>query len=1265
MKWINATDLNAWADRLDSRSRLPEVIRGLIHATAEQPRRVDFRSEESVQLGGWDGLVEVGETHPYLPLGYSGWELGAGKDIKEKADEDYQKRTANPGDLEPSKTTFIFVTPRRWAKKQDWINTRRAEGTWSDVRAYDADDLEQWLELAPAVGAWLAVLIGKYPPGVRSLVNVWDEFSLSTSPSLPKELLVAGREAATKTVGEWLSGPASALNLEADSAAEALAFFASALLSLPDSEAAHWVWRAIVTGDACALRQLASDARPLVLCWFSEDDSAVGVAISNGHHVLMPSGRGRPGTLASDAADVVVKLPRIPREDFVRLMVAAGLAKEKAEYFSRETARSIPVLQRRIPATGRPPIPGWAKPENAQSLTPILLAGSWVESNTSDCGVLQELGGTEYDQIGKTAARWVLESDGPVQRIADEWSLISPLDAWHLLSRTLTGRDLDRFSAAAIRVLSIEDPALELPPKDRWLSGVQEKRIPHSASLRAGLAQTLCLLASIAQRVGISAKEEAHLYVDRVVRGLLGNRPGWKRWYSLSGLLPLLAEASPDSFLRALEDELAKEKPEVMELFAEEGWMAHSAHTGLLWALENLAWFPTYLGRVTVLLGKLARLDPGGKLANRPSKSLREIFLTWRPQTAATSEQRMASIDLLLVRTPEVAWNLLIDLLPKGHDFASPTHEPRWRERDEVKPMTRGEYYKVAGMIIEKAISVAYSEPKRLKDLVPELAWFSPSSREQFLDALTKYVEGRSDKPDDLELWECLRDFCNRHRRFAGADWTLPESELQKIDPVVLRLRPESKIDQSLWLFNDWHPHLPISGIELSEVAAKIEAARRDALATIYSAHGFQGLCSLARAVKHPAFVGHAAADLPVTASFAEELLNATLGQEEHSLRIAGVQFARRLIQIGNSAWYENTLSKIYPKWSATAKADFLIAMSARRSTWKLVSVEEPQVQHLYWSQVQSFELLSENLDEMSEGLSALVQHGRAIEALEVAGHRPSGLSSSLLLRILDEAGRELSLEGPRKVRPMVEYELEQILTSLRSRKDVSETDLVRLEWFYLPLLGRGDAKQTKTLNSLIARDPDFFAQLIRWTFRPRGNVQEATPEKTLDEEAQTRARQAYDLLSSCRVVPGTCEDGTCDSSTLKTWVDRARKLCADSGHTDIADQEIGKVLSWSAADSDGLWPIRAVRETIERLESRHLEIGLQIGIQNGRGVTSRGLLDGGGQERELSRLYREWADQTATNWPRTSALLRSISKEYEWEGRREDDSSERWDVRG
>jgi len=96
--------------------------------------------------------------------------VGHHRDIKGKADDDYAKRKKNPGPLDPAKTTFVFVTPRRWGKKKEWEEGRRSEGFWVDVRAYDADNIEQWTELASAVGAWLAALIGKYPAGAEVLL---------------------------------------------------------------------------------------------------------------------------------------------------------------------------------------------------------------------------------------------------------------------------------------------------------------------------------------------------------------------------------------------------------------------------------------------------------------------------------------------------------------------------------------------------------------------------------------------------------------------------------------------------------------------------------------------------------------------------------------------------------------------------------------------------------------------------------------------------------------------------------------------------------------------------------------------------------------------------------------------------------------------------------------------------------------------------------------------------------------------------------------
>src|SRR5262249_51646589 len=141
-----------------------------------------------------------------------------------------------------------------------------------------------------------------------------------------------------------------------------------------------------------------------------------------------------------------------------------------------------------------------------------------------------------------------------------------------------------------------------------------------------------------------------------IVRKLLQNADG-VRWWSLSSQLQVLAEAAPEEFMGAVEDSLAQNNPPIMSLFVEGGGVFGGAyHASLLWALETLAWSPDYLARATELLARLTVLDKGGKWANRPSRSLREIFLLWNPQTNAPLQDRLSVLNRLRRVEPDVAW---------------------------------------------------------------------------------------------------------------------------------------------------------------------------------------------------------------------------------------------------------------------------------------------------------------------------------------------------------------------------------------------------------------------------------------------------------------------------------------------------------------------------------------------------------------------------------------------------------------------------------
>jgi hypothetical protein len=132
------------------------------------------------------------------------------------------------------------------------------------------------------------------------------------------------------------------------------------------------------------------------------------------------------------------------------------------------------------------------------------------------------------------------------------------------------------------------------------------------------------------------------------------------------------------AFLDAVESDLESPSPAIFTLFNEGNNFLFSSHphTGLLCALEALAWASEHLPDAAGILAELARRAPKAAIHNSPMNSLREIFLPWHPQTSAPVERRIKVLDTLLKRYPETAWNLLLELLPGIHTATDLTNPP-------------------------------------------------------------------------------------------------------------------------------------------------------------------------------------------------------------------------------------------------------------------------------------------------------------------------------------------------------------------------------------------------------------------------------------------------------------------------------------------------------------------------------------------------------------------------------------------------------------
>jgi hypothetical protein len=137
VKWITAADIANWANtqQRHCQETLPELVGRLILAhTANAVEDFDFPIGDSVAIGGWDGRLKTPVASPFFPSGISGWEIGAEKSAQSKVEADYTKRLADPLGMTPAETTFVFVSPRSFPKRNTWESTKKTLGNWKDIR---------------------------------------------------------------------------------------------------------------------------------------------------------------------------------------------------------------------------------------------------------------------------------------------------------------------------------------------------------------------------------------------------------------------------------------------------------------------------------------------------------------------------------------------------------------------------------------------------------------------------------------------------------------------------------------------------------------------------------------------------------------------------------------------------------------------------------------------------------------------------------------------------------------------------------------------------------------------------------------------------------------------------------------------------------------------------------------------------------------------------------------------------------------------------
>jgi hypothetical protein len=1244
---VTASELEEYALRRDSEAVIPELIWWLVTSSVPDITVCRIPYGDSINLPGLDGLVETESGYrQFVPAQRSFWETGRG-DPQPKATKDYRKRKTDMSVAERQAATFVFVTPhsKAWSYPAQiaWLKKRTKDG-WRRITILDGIQLADWLRDFPAISKWLLNKIGlvKSINGFETVAEHWALLSHpnpanTNDPPLPPKIFLVGRDRACEEMSRLFRGEISQLLLATESEKDAEDFVAAYLESLDVETRQAFSSRCLFISDTDAWHLFANLRAAHILVAsprldLESNEQLLMAAKKNGHRIIIPIS----GTWAHGKESLIpIRSPS--KSALETALREGGFDSERARELAGAGAQSLAALKRYLLGLGE--LPPYATWDNARILAQAGLIGKWKGGNTADRAAVEILLGKPYGEWIEVARSETLRPDTPLIQRNENWKMISRGEAWSALGARLTDVDLDRFQKLAIVVLGEKDPKFDLPIDERITSG---KTLSHSENIREGIAESLALLGSKPAALSSCTHGKAESIANIVVRELLRGAD-WITWASLNSYLPLFAEAAPDEFLNAVETALLKpsESP-FLGVFAQEssGFGGWNYTSGLLWALETLAWHPDYLVRVTTLLGELAAIDPGGNWANRPQNSLVDIYLPWHVQTTATILQRKAAVEALLHDQPEVGWKLLMRLLPSGHGVTSGTHKPAWRDlipNGWKENVTHGEYWDQVAGYAELTTEIAATDFLKLTELVDHLPDLPDPAYSRILDHLGS--DAVTSLPEDvrLPLWEELVDLAAKHRKFADAQWAMPAEVVAKIEEAATKLAPTSTSLLQRRLFSERDFELYEEKGDFEEQRQKLEQKRQDAIREILATGNIEDVLNFARQVDSPRKVGLALGHL-ASPEIDAYLLPVYLEQTDKAISNFVGSFVWGRYWEQEWAWVDTQLGK---GWNTKQMLAFLVLLPFDPEGWRRAEQYLGRDVASYWKEVNAnpWGLEQQHLFEAAEKLISNERPRAAINCLAVLAHKKVVFPAKFALPAL-MGGLKSSNE---EVGQLDQHHILEVIKWLQENEPEDSDDLFQIEWSFLPLLDRHFDGEPKILERRLASKPEFFCEVLTAIFR---SDKEDRTEREVTDTEKNIARNAYHLLHGWRILPGTTANGKFDGISFNAWLDEVKRRTTESGHFKIAMSQLGQALSNAPADPDGLWIHKAIARALDAKDVPEMRSGFTTGLFNKRGVHG---FSAGKEEQQIARSYRDKAKALAdSGFHRIADTVRKLAEGYE-----------------
>lgn len=861
--------------------------------------------------------------------------------------------------------------------------------------------------------------------------------------------------------------------------------------------------------------------------------------------------------------------------------------------------------------------PFWAK---------LALIGSWDEENENDKKLLESFFDSKYSEIQNKVQEYYAQPNANLSYCDGIWEVKHRSSMIHACTSLYVDSHIKRLFALSTDVFSETNKRIQ-PDGTFNILIPSNGSFRYSESLRNGLLHGL---AQICNTLGEKAPCTNRLIEEeswKFVRSILGGS-GNTIWMSLDSDLPVIAEINPDGFLFFLGKRIANSPDNIEALFpkaSDNVLFSHNYICSILWSLEGLAWSEKYLIKSISLLGQLAALNyEKTNSINTPINSIVSILLPWHIQTFASKEKQQNAIKALQEECPDVAWEVIVNLLPHATRYTSETHRPKYilsgiPENISLSVEDIDEQYAYYSNL---ALDIAKKDYAKMRVLLSHCNEMDRAVFENFL----KLVLEQSSTWNDIQKYPFWNELQNQktfvtRKSYKDVDISLLESAIERTYPSDIRCRYRRLYD-SFYVVDDDEK-------DSDHKWEKKRAKQETAVYEIYASFGIDAVFQFGKDVGNIPSVAHC--------------LGKHLTKEEINLFLSSC-YEQKLdrdffASVVNGFVIQNGYDYLLQIDFSSCSADFtswlLTQLQPSMQLFEIANNILTQNVKLFWQSIRVPRLGFLPEIDPNYVWKRLTEQERFVSAVNLFEYSSEqcSIQDEEIHHVLCQAATTECRETmePDAVRNLIEL--------LQQNRKISIADISDVELIYLPLLDRYSKVRPKALWYRLANEPEFFCELVELHYKKRHSEKHGT---VLSENISRRLGEIF--FHYC-VVPGTDWDGNSDEKAFRGWVDYCKKWGREEDRIDVVLQTIGSGLSYATINENGL-PDEFIMKELNRFDNEQMRNGYHCGIINQRGVT---FVDPEGKpEYELAEKFEKMANKAEDlGYANYAETLRHIAIDY------------------